>query len=91
MSASVGDVVELLLKREKLLTNNVLVVSNFLKLSKDDGDEEEEEEEDDDNDCTMSTIHGFKHKKLIHAFNKRLDVHEDIASNIVSLLGSNSL
>lgn len=68
LSAGLGDVVELILKSENLLTNNVTVISNFLDITKDDDGK--------------STIHGYKDKKLIHIFNKnetaRVDDHKNV-------------
>jgi len=68
LSAGIGDVVELTLKHERLFTDNVSVVSNFLKLSEGGGG--------------MSTIEGFKGDKLIHVFNKDehayLETHKNV-------------
>lgn len=74
LSAGIGDVVELTLKQENLLTENVSIVSNFLKLTEDsDG---------------LSTIQGFKGEKLIHVFNKNehayLDTHKNVSVTIVN-------
>ncbi|VVC26122.1 Hypothetical protein CINCED_3A017819 [Cinara cedri] len=70
LSAGIGDVVELILKHNNLVTDNVSVVSNFLKLSK--------------NDNGMSTIQGFKNEKLIHVFNKNehayIDTHKNVSA-----------
>ncbi|VVC26121.1 HAD-like domain,Pyrimidine 5'-nucleotidase, eukaryotic [Cinara cedri] len=67
LSAGIGDVVELILKHNNLVTDNVSVVSNFLKLSK--------------NDNGMSTIQGFKNEKLIHVFNKNEHAYIDTHKN----------
>lgn len=78
LSAGVGDVVELTLKHDNLLTDNVSVVSNFLDLSKDENG--------------ISTIQGFKGEKLIHVFNKNehayIDTHTNVGTTTISLLNS---
>lgn len=75
LSAGIGDVVELTLKHEDLLTDNVSVVSNFLKLA-------------EDNDG-ISIIQGFKGEKLIHVFNKNehayLDTHKNVGITTILL------
>lgn len=68
LSAGIGDVVQLILEHENLLTDNVSVVSNFFKVSK-----------DNDN---LSTIHGFKDEKLIHVFNKNEHAYIDSHKNV---------
>lgn len=68
LSAGIGDVVELILVHENLLTDNVSVVSNFLKVSKDDSG--------------VSTIQGFKEEKLIHVFNKNEHAYIDTHKNV---------
>lgn len=65
LSAGVGDVVVLTLKRENLLTDNVTVVSNFLNISENENG-------------TMSTVHGYKGKTIVHIYNK--DEHVKIYS-----------
>lgn len=69
LSAGIGDVVELILEHENLVADNVSVVSNFLKLSKDSNG--------------ISTTQGFKGEKLIHVFNKNehayIDTHENVS------------
>lgn len=74
LSAGIGDVVQLTLEHENLLTENVSVVSNFLKMS------------DDDNGS--SKILGFKGEKLIHVFNKNehayLDTHKNVKVTTVN-------
>jgi len=68
LSAGVGDVVELTLKHENLLTDNVSVVSNFLKVTVDDNG--------------LSTIEGFKGEKLIHVFNKNEHTYIETHTNV---------
>lgn len=74
LSAGIGDVVELILMHENLLTDNVSVVSNFLKLSKDNNG--------------ISTIEGFEGEKLIHVFNKNehayIDTHQNVKVIIIN-------
>lgn len=81
LSAGIGDVVELILKHENLLTDNVSVVSNFLKLSK--------------HNNGLSTIEGFEGDKLIHVFNKNehayLDTHKNVKLTIINLTNNNYL
>jgi 5'-nucleotidase len=73
LSAGVGDVVELTLKHENLLTDNVSVVSNFLKVTVDDNG--------------LSTIEGFKGEKLIHVFNKNEHTYIETHTNDTHLSG----
>jgi len=77
LSAGIGDVVELILKHEQLFTDNVSVVSNFLKMSKDHNG--------------LSTIEGFKGKKLIHVFNKNEHAYIDTLQNVRALTNNNTL
>lgn len=73
LSAGIGDVVELILKHENLLTDNVSVVSNFLKVCSDDKG--------------LSTIQGFKEEKLLHVFNKNEHAYLDTHKNDTHLSG----
>lgn len=68
LSAGIGDVVELILMHENLLTDNVTVVSNFLKMSKDNNG--------------LSKIEGFKGDKLIHVFNKNEHTYIETHQNV---------
>lgn len=81
LSAGIGDVVQLILVHEKLLTDNVSVVSNFLKISKDEDG--------------LSTILGFKDEKLIHVFNKNehayIDTHKNVRVTTIISLTSNKI
>lgn len=77
LSAGIGDVVELILKHENLFTDNVSVVSNFLKMSKDSNG--------------LSTIEGFKGKKLIHVFNKNEHAYIDTHQNVKAITNHNNL
>lgn len=81
LSAGIGDVVQLILAHENLLTDNVSVVSNFLKVS-----------EDEDG---LSTILGFKDEKLIHVFNKNenayIDTHKNVRVTTIIYLTSNKI
>lgn len=71
LSAGIGDVVELILEHNNLVMDNVTVVSNFLKLSKDDNG--------------ISTIQGFKGQKLIHIFNKNEHAYIDRHKNVSAI------
>jgi cytosolic 5'-nucleotidase 3 len=77
LSAGIGDVVELILMHENLLTDNVTVVSNFLKLSTDNNG--------------LSTIEGFKGEKLIHVFNKNEHAYIDTHQNVNVTTNNNYL
>lgn len=77
LSAGVGDVVELILMHENLFTDNVSVVSNFLKLSTDNSG--------------LSTIEGFKGQKLIHVFNKNEHAYIDSHKNVKGTINNNYL
>lgn len=72
LSAGIGDVVELILIHENLFTDNVSVVSNFLKMSTDKNG--------------LSKIEGFRGNKLIHVFNKNehayIDAHQNVKATI---------
>lgn len=68
LSAGIGDVVQLILEHENLLTENVSVVSNFLSMS--------------DNSNGSSKILGFKGDKLIHVFNKNEHAYIDTHKNV---------
>jgi len=76
LSAGIGDVVELILKHENLFTDNVSVVSNFLKMS------------EDSNGFTI--IEGFKGKKLIHVFNKNEHAYIDTHKNVKEITNNNT-
>lgn len=77
LSAGIGDVVELILMHENLFTDNVSVVSNFLKMSKDNNG--------------LSTIEGFKGEKLIHVFNKNEHAYIDTHKNVRASTNNNYL
>lgn len=77
LSAGIGDVVELILMHENLFTENVSVVSNFLKMSKDNNG--------------LSTIEGFKGQKLIHVFNKNEHAYIDSHKNDTHLSGRSNV
>lgn len=57
VSAGIGDIIELILERENLLTSNVTIVSNFLKFT------------ENKINGTL-TIQGYKETQLVHIFNK---------------------
>ncbi|XP_050426851.1 cytosolic 5'-nucleotidase 3 [Adelges cooleyi] len=73
LSAGIGDVVELTLIHENLLTANVSVVSNFLDIA--------------DADDGSTVIKGFKGSKLIHVFNKNEHAYLESHSNDTKLSG----
>ncbi|KAF0754651.1 Uncharacterized protein FWK35_00025486 [Aphis craccivora] len=77
LSAGIGDVVELILMHENLLTENVTVVSNFLKMSKDNNG--------------LSKIEGFKGEKLIHVFNKNEHTYIETHQNDTILSGRSNV
>lgn len=77
LSAGIGDVVELILIHENLFTDNVSVVSNFLKMSTDKNG--------------LSKIEGFRGNKLIHVFNKNEHAYIDAHQNDTHLSGRSNV